>query len=259
MSPLIRSILNHRGALLFALLQAAPVDIRVNENGRFALAMGLTGDRYTQETFTCEGAPIDSRTVVSRTISGTVNVPVRGSWSIDAFGGETSLDGPVCEDAGCSLPPAFKGGFGGLRARVDGPTGAFAIGMASLPDVDIDYVNATHEISRELVPSMLIRVGSIEPGRRHFRVEVNGVPTPGAVPMTTFGVGFASKEASPVRGFLGLSIPPYSAAENGNLLLRGEMLIPLGTNAFLAVGASGSTSVLSGGAGLRITRGKGPR
>jgi hypothetical protein len=257
MSPIIRAVLKHRAALLIALLQAAPVGVHVNENGRFALAFGIGGDRYAQETFACDGSTLDSRTVTSRTMSGTVNVPTRGSWSIEAFGGETRSDQAVCADAACSLPPAFKGGFGGLRFRVDGADGTLSVGVASLPGVDIDHVNGTHTISRDYAPSVFLRLGSTAPGRKHLRMEVNNVPTPGAVPMTTFGMGFTGSEANPPRGFIGLAIPPYSAAENGNLLLRGEMLIPLGSSLLLNVGAAGNSSILTGIAGLRLQLGRG--
>jgi hypothetical protein len=256
MSPIIRSVLKYRGALLMALLQAAPVGVHVNENGRFALAIGMGGDRYEQETFTCDGAPLESRTVQSRTISGTVNVPLRGNWSVDGFGGSASSDEPVCADAACSLPPAFKGGFGGLRFRVDGADGTIAVGVASLPGVDIDYVNSTHEITREYVPTLLLRLGSMAPGKKHFRIEANGVPTPGALPMTTFGVGFTGRDEVPARGFFGLAIPPYSAAENGNLMVRGELLAPAGRHAALNFGLAMNTSIVMASGGIRVQFGR---
>jgi hypothetical protein len=255
MPSIVRSVLKYRGALLMALLQAAPVGVQVNENGRFSLALGIGGDRYEQETFTCDGAPLDSRTVQSRTTSGTVNVPLRGKWSLEGFGGSVRSDQPVCEDPGCSLPPAFKGGFGGARLRVDGADGTISFGLVSLPGVDIDYVNGTHEVTRDLEPSILLRLGSTAPGRKHVRLEMNGVPTPGALPLTTFGVGFAGKEESPAHVFIGVAVPPYSAAENSNVMFRGEMLIPLGRRLFLDVGASANTSVWTGSAGMRLQLG----
>ncbi len=256
MPSVLRSIVHYRGALLIVFLQAAPVDIRERENGRFALALGFGGDNYTQERFACDGSTIESRTVSSRTVSGTVNVPLRGEWSLDGFGGSTSTDGPVCVDSGCALPPAFKGGFGGLRVRVEGDAAGFSIGFALLPDVDINQMDGTHRPTRAVEPTLTMRLGSADPGRKHFLVNVNGVPVPGSVPFTTFGMGFSSAEANPVRGFVGLAIPPYSVAENGSLLLRGEMLVPVGRHLSLNFGAGANGSILTGSGGLRLQLGR---
>lgn len=252
MPSMLRSILNHRGAVLFALLQAAPVDVQVRDNGRFALAFGIGGDAYEQARYSCDGSTLESRTVTSRTHSGTVNIPLRRGWSVEGIGGSTSTDSPVCADPTCSLPPAFKGGFGGLRFHVDGGDAALALGALSLPGVDIDYVNGTHEISREVTPSVMLRVGTLLPGRKHFRAEINGVPTPGSPPMNTFGFGVTAAEGNPTRVFIGLAIPSYSAAENGSLLLRGELMVPAGRRASLNFGAAGNTSIMSVHAGLRV-------
>lgn len=235
-----------------ALLQAAPVSVDIKENGRFAIAIGVGGDRYTQERFSCDGSTLESRTVASKTVSGTYNVPLRGSWSLDGFGGNTTTDGPVCADPACSLPPAFKGGFGAVRLRVESGDAALAVGLASLPAVDIDYTAGTHEISRDLLPTVLLRIGTINPGRKHFRAELNGVPTPGALPLNTFGLGVTGRDSVPANVFIGLAIPAYSTAENGNLLVRGELQIPLGRRAELNVGASMNTSIFTGSGGIRL-------
>jgi len=251
---MLRSILNYRGALLFALMQASPVDVQLRDNGRFAIAFGLGSDAYEQARSGCEGETLESRNVSARTTSGSINVPLRGNWSVEAFGGNTESDSPVCADATCSLPAAFKGGFGGVRLAVDAGDAAFSFGAVSLPAVDIDHVNSTHEITRDVVPSMMLRIGTIAPGRKHLRVEINGVQTPGGPPMTTFGFGIVAAEGNPARVFVGLAVPPYSAAENGNLLFRGELMVPVGSRASLNFGVGGNTSIFTGQAGLRLQR-----
>jgi hypothetical protein len=246
-----------RGALLVAAMQAVPVDLPVDREGRVAIAFGISGDRYNQQRFGCDGSVSEERVVESQTRSVTIDVERPGPWSYHVFGGNTTSDAALCVDPTCSLPPAFKGGFGGARIGYRSAGAQVEFGLISMPDVDIDYNLGTHAASREIVPSLRFRFGSVGPGRRNFQMMLNGIATPGGLPMTTIGMGFSGSEANPARGFIGIGLPPYSAAENGSTTVRGDFAIPLGRRAELAVGFGGWSDIQTGTAGLRLLLGGG--
>jgi hypothetical protein len=243
--------IRYRGALLFALLQAVPPIVRDEDSGRFSLAFGLGDDAYHQSRGSCNGL-IAERRVRSRTLSGTVHVPVNERLSLEAFGGRTTSDSSRCYADDCQiLPPAFLGEFGGFRLRVDGEKGGVAFGFAALP---VAHQSQSGEIRGEhsVEPSLMLRLGRAGPGRRHLRGDLNYVSVPGAVPMNSIGVVFTGKSADPFHAFVGVAQPPYSLADHGRSFWRGELLFHWTPNVAMNVGALGGGHLHSSNAGLRI-------
>lgn len=219
--------------------------------------MGVGGERYLPQLFSCDGDVLQKRAVTALIASGIVGYLPTPSIHLAAFAGRVSAQAGSCTSVNgsgeCSLFEPFEGTFagtfaGGLLLR-EGNKIAVGLGAVSLPREQWKDVASG---SNRLLPSLHLRVG--RRAGTNAAIDINRVSAAGEPPMSTLGVQFVKTGASRKTFYLGLGVLPYpDVSDEGAIAAVGRAAFPLGGfGDALFGGYVGAGQMIAVNAGLRL-------
>lgn len=201
----------HAPALLL-LWQTAPVQVGLDEVGKFRVALGWSAGNYEDQRFDCAGNVTDRAPVGWRTVGATAEV-----WPDRQLRVSGSL-GFIDASSDSAWAHLHEGWHGGVLLAREGGTFGIGAGLFTIPlrngepaPVDVAFY---------------LRFGRQD--RVHFRMEGPEMSRPGAPPGGRLGIGYGHGLSQGPRVFVGMGFRPMPDSWNDPPGLVTELGLPLG-------------------------------
>jgi hypothetical protein len=190
------------------LLQAAPVGLAQDQDGRYRLAFGAALGGYEERSVNCEGDVIARNKVKFHTVGGEAEVKLSPDVRLTAHAGTMS----ATPDPGTQLAFPYEGAYGGAMVAAEGARTGFGAGISFMPRGR----TGDFESARRAWPMFHLRIGPIE--KVHVLLETGGTAAPGLPPdLARVGLGgsFAGNARARYRFDLGVEEFPVLNEDGG--------------------------------------------
>ncbi len=250
--------------------QVAPVGVKQTADGKFDVGIGFGADQFLQESFNCSEvskAKRADREVESKVASAVFDYLPRETIRLSGFIGKAAASVGACSPAiigNCdgealldNFDPPFSGTFAGAQVGHEGKSGALGIGIATMPKGEYTGDSYTETTTSQVIrPIFHVRLGDRE--KLYLRLDINGVRSPGQVPMSTLGVGIGRSGYHTERAFIGVGLLPYPGDDLPGIV-TGNIAIPIAHSGDMLIGGyfgADKSRGISVGGRLHLSGGK---